>query len=426
MLKKTSIRYIFLSLCGAALLGLILQTLSYLLPTDKIKHNVAQSFDTLSSEGIVTVWNENITGSYIDNFTTALMFNIASFSGPQSLKEKVLLNPRVEYENQSKIQDLAVSLTDNPTVFNHITFWGRYWHGYLIFLKPLLIFCDYTQLRFLNFLGQSILFLLVCYALYTQLGCAHLLTFIATILYINPITIGYTLNYSSVYDITLISMLLILYFPTLRQWKTFLWIGISTAFFDLLTYPLITLGFPLVLYLNLSTKKFKQELPNIISLICSWGIGYLIFWSLKWIITTLLTSEDVITDGINTTLYRMHGIGATEAFFAEWNFISAIKVNMMHFYNKSSLFILITYLIALGLIALKRRHILTLAKGTQICLLLSVALLPFGWYIAVINHSLIHSLFTHRILSISFFALGSALSCILYPVSAKNPLPNQN
>ena len=47
----------------------------------------------------------------------------------------------------------------------------------------------------------------------------------------------------------------------------------------------------------------------------------------------------------------------------------------------------------------------------RILVLLGIGLMPFVWYGVLVNHSIIHARITYRILSISVYAILSAVGC---------------
>lgn len=87
----------------------------------------------------------------------------------------------------------------------------------------------------------------------------------------------------------------------------FLVIGSVTAFMDLLTEPLVTLGIPLAVYFLLTEKKNKMIKENIITFIklcVCWAIGYGSTWATKWIITSIICNRSMIQNAIIQAKYR--------------------------------------------------------------------------------------------------------------------------
>lgn len=83
-----------------------------------------------------------------------------------------------------------------------------------------------------------------------------------------------------------------------------------TAFFDYLTYPLVTLGGPLVFYLLLEDNKqsLKGNIFKLLLLAFVWGFGYVGMWISKWIIASVVLNKNVIASGLSVIAYRSSSV----------------------------------------------------------------------------------------------------------------------
>ena len=90
----------------------------------------------------------------------------------------------------------------------------------------------------------------------------------------------------------------------------FLLSGVITSYFDLLTYPLLSLTFPLITLL-LMIRKHEKIVSNkmIVGMICLnsffWGIGYGGMFISKWLVATLITGNDVFSIAVNFASARV-------------------------------------------------------------------------------------------------------------------------
>ena len=65
----------------------------------------------------------------------------------------------------------------------------------------------------------------------------------------------------------------------------FLCIGGVTSYLDLLTYPLVALGAPLILFLSFrGTATMRSSMRYILTLSSFWVIGYAGMWAGKWVL----------------------------------------------------------------------------------------------------------------------------------------------
>ena len=90
-----------------------------------------------------------------------------------------------------------------------------------------------------------------------------------------------SLQYSFIFIVTLISMIAVLIVYKYKKQKfipiIFFITGALATYFDLLTYPLVTLGMPIVLVALLESRRKTKLLDQIllsIKLGVMWAIGY--------------------------------------------------------------------------------------------------------------------------------------------------------
>lgn len=161
---------------------MILLTLACLFPSSLIKENVKKSSEALVKEGNRKIYYSIANFSYhqFDNYTDALMINIAcSVDNEQPMysafvarknyikgvTEKITEDYVGDLKSSSKYEylDQVHELNDTANGDAKESFeYARYWHGDLIFLRPLLLLFDYNQIRIIN---TIILVLLAIYLL---------------------------------------------------------------------------------------------------------------------------------------------------------------------------------------------------------------------------------------------------------------------
>jgi len=398
----------------AAVLGYACLIAVYNLPTQSIRENALKSTQTFLKRGDIYVWPKNIAGNKIDNYTSALMLNMASFPSLYPAYKEALLNPYIKYNSTSRAAELFYATQENNPPKEIITYYARYWHGYLIFIKPLLTFNDIIQIRIINAFFQIILLLCTLYLIYKRLNIKHVLAFLVAVLFLNPISTALSPHYGSAYIImlTVVSSLLIKQ-EKLKTWQIFLLSGILTAYFDLLTAPLITLGFPLVIQTLLQKTNFKKDLSKILSYSAAWGYGYYGMWLTKWLLATSLTDENIIRDGFKNAINRTLEQGTQNS----WKFSLVLKNNIAEFWYSSSLLIILIFLLLICLSYFIKKYRLT--RDYRAILLLFVGCYPFFWYAIMINHSIIHPLLSYRAMTITIYTLATAIIVCLQTITKK-------
>jgi len=401
-------------LAVAIIVGIGMQTLVYLLPISPIKNHVFKSVDLLTEEGDYTEFLPSIfvrlhpynmefhtlllnnRGMARDNYTDALMLGEAAFDdgGMTSAFQKALLVFHDEAVMHRTIDSL-VEYSKNGVV-TVAEAYPRYWHGYLVVLKPLLLVFTYKQIRILNAILLVILFALVCIGICKKIGFGVCMSYALASLMTFPFVIPYCMQYCTMTYITLISMNVMLYAREKVESKEsefFLLVGVITAYIDFLTYPVMALGCLLILRIALNEQKTQMKEVIVCSL--TWGLGYAGMWASKWIIADLFTEENVICDAVNQAVHRT--VGDSDQLAAKVTPIRAIAANLSCYTNVLFLFMMLIVLFVLALNIYKNG----ISKNWKAYIF--VACIPIMWMCVLQNHSYDHSSFTYRAFLVSFF-----------------------
>lgn len=393
----------------------LLLTLSYALPNTRIRKNLAESVETIKSEGgfyykpffgTQNVLSDSYT---LDDYTDSLILGIALDKGENQGKnifDRALENYKYQDDEKDPIESFANAIDDSNEANSNYT---RYWFGIETFLRPLLLFFNFQTIRYINMILIFILLMISTILISKKIGLKYAIAFDVMLFFMGITIIPVSLQYIPVMAITLIASIVILCCENNKQFDDFLpyfFIGIGgwTAFMDLLTYPLVTLGIPVVLVLLLKLKHgstFKELIITIIKLSVIWGMSYGATYLIKWIITSIVMGQNVVIEAINQFLYRADVGGTTKI-----SKIEVIAKNFKIYFNKFVLGLLILYLIfwIIGIKKYKKENI----KAKEIMPLILWALIPYGWYLVLSNHSDIHCWMTYRIQAITLFALLSA------------------
>jgi hypothetical protein len=286
--------------------------------------------------------------------------------------------------------------------------YARYWHGYLVVLKPLLLFWNVGTIRIMAAFVQ---FLLGAYFLY--LCCKRGegvvgMCWMAEQLFLYSFTLYFSLSLSICYYLVMAALLVQVKWHEKLEIKdrylTFFFIvGISVAYFDYLTYPLVTLGIPLLLLLCLTDRSGRKALGIILRCSLLWGVGYVGMWAGKWVVTDLWLGEGVIRDGISTLLVRTD----TVASYTKWTgFLVTVQKNLAPYENWPFVLLLAgCFLVLLVQLYRKKQNIYGNAFLTKRLPLLVVAAYPFLWFFVTQNHGEQHYMFTCKTFAITAFSL---------------------
>ncbi len=137
-------------------LGTCLLYLSYKIPHSNMEKNVYKSYQVFEKEGDhPAVINQLKEQSRLDNFTDALMLlNTITDSNISTLKQCLLV---YRYGDLYALPINTLKKISNHEKVTEIVSYPRYWHGYLIVLKPLVSIFNYKQIRLINGLFQMLI-----------------------------------------------------------------------------------------------------------------------------------------------------------------------------------------------------------------------------------------------------------------------------
>lgn len=396
---QNSLLYCFISLVVASVAGVIMLTAAYSLPIEKIRKNTAESLNFFYDDCVI----DFIITPRSDYFTDSLMMNTASLNTDKIPFIAALLNSRYDARNYMET-NLYLSLKQDiiPKEEN-VTNYPRYWHGYLVYLKPLLACFDLSEIRIIYDVVQAILLFYVLFLFYKRLGLEGIFAFAFVVVFLNPSLMGYCLEYSGIYFILLVSLIILLSSKNENNWKIFLWTGIATPFLDFLTFPLVPIGTLLITSILLYDTDIKKNIILTVTRFIAWITGYFGMWSCKWIIASIFTPVNVIKDAFEMVIYRMFGDGSKDGVNLDLSFFDGIKSNWNYINGKSLWITLICFTVLIILIELLAKK--KWKNNWNSLLILLIGLMPFAWYLLVVEHSVIHPFIVHRNLAVSGFAI---------------------
>lgn len=133
------------------LLGLISLTLVYLLPTERMEQNVKSSMDIFYTESVYPQQVSGYKATQLDNETDAIMLLGAIYDGGNySAIKQAMRAARVDISDVPSKCNVLIKYAWENQEPDSVSEYSRYWHGYMLWLKPLLLFFDYADIRMLN------------------------------------------------------------------------------------------------------------------------------------------------------------------------------------------------------------------------------------------------------------------------------------
>lgn len=407
---------LLVALCVAA--GFVLLLAAFALPTEPMREHAYASRDVFAREGSYPMVRTLGAETKLDNFTDSMMLIHAGYHAPETTLLQRTLNVYRPFPhgNFSPVSVYAESLA--APVSAPESNYGRYWHGYLIALKPLLSIFTYEQLRAFNAVWVAALGLTVAALMWRRGLRRYILPFAVTVLLFDPVATAMNMFYTQVYAVTMLACIAILSgwnWLRAREGRLLLLFtltGCLTSYLDLLTCPLVSFGIPCALCLCLAATDWKGGLKLALMALICWGIGYAGMWAGKWLLSALLGGEGI---GLLETLrLRSSSAGAPDTLGAVAVIVKRLLVQL----RVPMLGAALLLALVLGVLFLRRSPWEKL-KSLEWLPWAALCLLPFFWIAFTQNHSYIHRWFVYRLLAICVF--GGL--CMLARLTEKRPAP---
>ena len=242
-----------------------------------IEKKVKESADILHEQGMNPIISKAFNIE-INNNTDSVVINIA-YSIDSSNPLKSYLRARKNYKKgQTKYQvgemnGEGISINNDPETGEDVTGgrynpvgelydfvngnientmnYARYWQGYLILFRPLLIIFNLSQMRWFNIASFLVLLLYFMYLLKKRFSLNVSIIYGLSIVCSGYFTAAYTLESTPIFLTMMVASIIFLKrIDKIKQIGVFLFVvGCIANFVDFLTVPVITLGIPLSLYL---------------------------------------------------------------------------------------------------------------------------------------------------------------------------------
>ena len=417
-------------LLGSALLGTVLLVLVFCLPTGRMKQHAAVSAEEMLGG------KDQVSGNrYFDyvqtnreTYTDAIMVQNAIERIPEkSVFEHAMRmyhNDLVE-EYWTPEESLKAYCAGQDTGSMYLHEYTRYWHGYLVYLKPLLLLFSWKQLSVMGVLLQLLLTAVTVWLSIRKKQPGVAAEMIVGFLFMKPVLVLVSLTMTVCWIITLAALLFMLMKNDWLQEKRlypefFLMVGILTSYFDFLTYPIVTLGFPLCTFFLLNEGRtdisgdsgstgrrgqmLKEALQKLIGFCVCWGTGYAGMWAMKWVIADLTLHTGTIKDAIWSIIGRTEAIGGRPRFNGGFYVIGLNLQEYNHVIYPVMAAVIVLFSLARIVAACRKRGAGTVLTGLIPYMI--VFCIPFVWIIVVQHHSALHARFTFRILAVAVMAVA--------------------
>jgi len=370
------------------------------IPDSLVFENASRSAQQLKNMGpFSVVINEDDPSCTLDSYTDQQIV-MEAYTLSRSNPGSVLLNPRHWSDDESQTGSFD-ALINHSAPLNSNYF--RYWMGFRIFVRPLLIFTDYFGM--LKLVGAVLTVLGFCIGAAIGRGKDMLtaLCFAAAIALVNPAIIAQSLQFCCCFIMALVFMSVILRMRNRHEIipELFCLFGVATQFFDFYTSPVLCYGFPVLLLICFNPYR-ERPWRTMISTAASWFYGYVSMWLMKLLCVSVFSNENGFYNGFDSLAGRL-GIKIVEEYEQMYDVKGALQAVWWVSCpgeNEKFFFLLLAALVVLSAV------ILILKKGAKTTLsysaFLAIAFIPVIWFCIAAQPTMIHFWFQYRSIALLF------------------------
>lgn len=401
---KQGVRYILTFFTVTLLLTCFL-VLSALIPKTAIRENIYKSAVYLCEGELFGTLVEGVEPSRMDRYADSILLGIAYQYDREHPLTSVMWSSYYHDDFENENVNLLTAVTENREANQQYL---RYWHGSIAIVRPLLLLFQIKQIYVMHGmvlfgLSGTLLWLLCRRKAYLQAGgvCLGLLM---TGAWFVPFSLEYTWTYLLMLVMSIAAVLLLGQEKTISFGLFFMVSGMLTAYMDFLTSETLTLTVPLLLLLGM--KEWASKIQFAVKSILAWGLGYVGMWLMKWLMASVVLSENVMPYVSQHVQERVGGnIGLNPIQFlikALWRNVSCL---FPFAYGAAGVIAgvgLVLFGIYLGYVYRAK-----VIDRQSIRIYALIGALPYFRYAVLRNHSYLHCFFTYRA------QMASILSAVL-------------
>lgn len=408
---------ILFHMLAAMVLCVALLLLSTCIPRGMIQKQSENSAKYFAERAPFAILIGDYVNAMQDNYSDTVLCDIAYFIDPAHPFESVI---RARYEHNENEEAYASyqSAVKGETEPNME--YGRYWHGSLVYIRPLLMIMPIGSIRMLCGVCAVVMQLIIAGILIRRGNRAFAVCWLAALVAVHPWMFFTSLEYGTAFLTASAASLALLLKRNRSDEGTmpfFAVTGVVTCFVDFLTTETMTFTLPMLLLLverHLS-KAGKANAPGGAKEAClsvikngfCWLGGYLGMFLLKLGMLALVAGEEVMRSSLSEGLFRLGGEVrianiSTAPFVDFWTQLGgAVWHNLACLYpthagqmQAAGVWLATLVITAVGAISVYLLH-----EEMEVECFLPMwltALVPYLRFLVLSNHSYVHFFITYR------------------------------
>ncbi len=325
----------------------------------------------------------------------------------------------VDFEPLRELSDFVSDKLEIAIVY------GRYWHGNIVLYRPLLLFCNVTQIRMLMLGVYICLYAYFIYLVNKRFGLSIALIFALSLVCCGYFTVFYCLSNSPTFLTMIVSgIILIKRIDVIKDFSMFVFVVACVVnFFEFLTVPLVTLG----MVCSLSLLKLMEEgkdwaycLRFVVVNSLIWLLGFAGTWICKWVLYDLTINDgtSMVQVGLQQCMFRLQRTCHTiipdrfiEPFTENGVFIAVMLM------GRASLFAMLS---SVPIMWTKGFKVSSQGLNKRALSFLLLSTYPLIWYLALANHTILHAFFAYRHAFVTMLGVLLAMHEQFWPLDKKS------
>jgi len=456
--KMKKVSKIMLCTLGPILVCVGLLTISSCIPRSFIQKNSKKSAEYFAEREAFPILIGNYVNSMQDNYSDTVLCDIIYCIDTGHPFESAIRARFSQGENENASDGYlnAVRVNDEPDLNQE---YGRYWHGTMVVLRPLLIFMPIWAIRIL-FGGTALIIQIALIIMLKKRGHpAFAVCYLLAFILMEPWMFFTSLEYGTAFLTASVAEILVMLkrsrWDETRLMSFFTSVGVVTCFVDFLTTETLTFTLPMLMIFveglggRLITDKrttgkkssagssFGKGMTNegIVSILKNgscWFFGYAMMFVTKIVLLFIVAGNDTTREALAEGLFRLGGevhsanvdiatvvdVGGRLS-GAIWHNLACLYPTEAGQMNAVSAWIPTIFILILGFTA-----VYLLQDGIDHSFFVPtglMALIPYLRFLVLSNHSFIHFFITYRAQMVTvavflFFVYENALKHFKEPI----------
>lgn len=403
--------------CGLLLMLWLLLVFSAMIPNEELQDNFVKSAESYNDVAPFHFCDGDKWYGIADNYADSILLNVAWHMGNGNPFHASIDTDYYIGDEEGNREGLYLSVTEGAEPNTDYT---RYWHGSVMFLRPLHLFTDVDGIKKI---GVGVLLVLIALTAVMLIRAKH--TDLAVLLVLSMLAVHVwnlqlSLEYQPAFLVTFLLCPLYLWQERKGDIRlTMLSVagGTMVAFFDFLTTETMTLLIPLILVVAVRAKEgrlapMRESVVLLVKCGLCWGLSYAGAFLVKWIVASLVTGENEFLTAVTSAAERLGGEVVLKADPPN-SIFSSIAANLTVLFGGTERVevgrVLIGVLLYIGILLSVWYLFRTKETENAALLLLLLGAVVFLRYLVVNNHSYLHEFFTYRALAAPILATLVAL-----------------